>query len=92
MALANDAPQQQATVQIIMPGQSDRERLTRVETEVDTMQANIQEIRADVKTVIATLNQLTGGKKALIAITSVAGAIIGIVISLLTGLHKFFGH
>lgn len=91
MAVTNDAPQAQGLVQIVMPGHTDRERITRAETEIESMQANIQEIRSDVKLLISKFDELTGGKKMLIAITSVVGGIVTVALSLISGvLH--WGH
>lgn len=57
------------------------ERIARLESENDGLNAAILEMRADVKAILAQMNQQTGGRRALWALLSAAGALGGLVAS-----------
>lgn len=66
---------------ITVSGNTVQERLARLEANEVTRDKVLEEIKADVKTLIGRFDQLSGGKKALVAITSVLGAIIAALVT-----------
>ncbi len=53
----------------------ERDRLTRVETQVESLAADLHEIKADVKRIADSVAQARGGWRTLIAVGTVAGAL-----------------
>lgn len=53
----------------------ERDRLTRVETQVEALAADLHEIKADVKRIADAMAQARGGWRTLIAVGTVAGAL-----------------
>lgn len=53
----------------------ERDRLTRVEASAETLREDMTELKADVKSILATLNQAKGGWKTLMAVGTVGGAL-----------------
>ena len=65
---------------VTMAGQTIHERIARLEANEVTRDLKLEEIKTDLKTLISKFDQLTGGKKVLIGIASIIGAIIAAVI------------
>lgn len=64
---------------------SQGERIARLEQSEKDMRADIAEIKADVKKIVTTLNEMTGGKKALMALFAALGSVLTLAAGLLTG-------
>ena len=45
------------------------------------MRADIAEIKTDVKKIVSTLSEMSGGKKAILGMFALVGGVIGIIIS-----------
>lgn len=63
---------------------TERERIAILEQEVHNLRDDLSEVKADVKLLLAKLNELSGGKKALLAIFSALGALIGVAATVVT--------
>jgi hypothetical protein len=52
------------------------------EQAMEAVYEDIDEIKRDVKAVLRNLNEMSGGKKALLWLFSIAGAVVGIIATL----------
>jgi cystathionine beta-lyase/cystathionine gamma-synthase len=59
------------------------ERITKLETIVKTLVDEVRQGRKDIETLQKTIDQLTGGKQALIYITGVALTVAGLILAFL---------
>jgi len=67
---------------------SDHERLASLETEMAAVRRDIGEIKRDIVALLAQFNQMSGGKKALLALCTILGSLvaaIGVMAGLLFG-------
>ncbi len=76
---------------ISIAGHSDRERIARLEANMENLSADVSETRKDVKVLISKFDQLTGGKRAMLTIASLAGIVVGIIVSVFSGITRL-GH
>lgn len=58
---------------------TERERIARLETEVRNVRSDMDEIKSDVKAILRKFDEMTGGKKALLGLVALIGALVGIV-------------
>ena len=61
---------------------AERDRLTRLETEVATLLSGTNEIRMDLKLVLSRMDSASGGWKMLISLLATAGALGALLMSL----------
>lgn len=66
-------------------GTSQVERIARLEVSDEQKASDIREIKADVKKIVATLDEMTGGKKAVMAMFAALGSVLTLIVGLLTG-------
>ena len=57
------------------------ERIAVLESEMSQVRADLADIKADVRKILETFNEMTGGKKAVLALFSVVGAIVGAIVA-----------
>lgn len=60
---------------------SDRERIARLEQAERDIRSDIDEIKRDVKSILATLSAMSGGRKALLGLATILGTLMGAVAS-----------
>lgn len=88
---SNETPQP-GLVTIMVPGQTDVERITRLETRMDKQDKDLAEIKQDLKQLLIWSSNISGGKKALITLASLAGVVLGVVAAIMGKLGVHPGH
>lgn len=58
---------------------SDVERIAKLEKAEEELREDISEIKKDVKGIVRTLSEMSGGKKALLGLFAIIGAVVGMI-------------
>ena len=59
---------------------------------IEALEKEVQELRADVRSILKKMDEMSGGKKVLIGVFSVLGALLGAAVTAGGLLLKVFNH
>lgn len=62
--------------------QTDAERIAVLESEMDQVRQDLADIKADIRKILTTFNEMSGGKKAVLALFSIVGGLVGAAVTI----------